>query len=191
MSQPSSVSRDELVRLHRAAARAVGVVFVIATLLFAVAAVWWATSGLRPATFDSLVDETLGRVTPVKSPDPVLVVSMWIAVAFLALGAISYRRYKFSPVRLKAIAGLRGMSGLLSTLYTTTVRVALIGAAIAALGFASALLTGFFGDMFRAWLIAGAVLAYAYPRREAWQRVAEVADDLDAPGQPAAKGRLA
>lgn len=189
MAQASSGIYDELVRRHRAAVRAVAAALGFASLLLLVAAVRWATSGTR--TLNHLLDETLGRATPERAHDPYVTMLLWFGVAFLALGSIYYRRAKFQPVRLQAVAGLRGAAGLLETLQKTTVRVALVGAAIAALGFVSALLTGLFGDMLRAWLVSMVVLGYAYPRRGAWRRVVETADDLGAEAGPAAKGTYA
>lgn len=189
MAQASSGIQDELVRRHRASVRAVAAALGFSSLLLLVAAVRWAASGTR--TLGNLLDETLGRATPERAHDPVVTITLWFGVAFLALGAIYFRRAKFSPLRLQAVAGLRGASGLLKTLQQTTVRVALVGAAIGALGFASTLLTGLFGDMMRAWLISAVVLGYAYPRRGAWRRVVETADDLGAEADPAAKGTFA
>ena len=185
----SGVVQDELVRRHRASVRAVAGALGLASLLLLAAAVRWAASGTR--TLDQLLDETLGRATPERAHDPFVVMALWFGVAFLALGSIYYRRAKFSPVRLQAVAGLRGAAGLLETLRKTTVRVALVGAAVAALGFVSSLLTGLFGDALRAWLISAVVLAYAYPRRGAWRRVVEAADDLSAAADPEAKGTYA
>ena len=186
MAQASSGRQDELVGRHRASVRAVAAALGLASLLLLVAAVRWASAG--PRTFADLVDETLGRAAPVTSPDPTLQMSLWLGVAFLGFSSIYYRRAKFAPARLQAVAGLRGESGLIQTLHTTTVRVALIGAAVAALGFVSSLLTGLFGDMLRAWLIAAVVLAYAYPRLAAWRRVVEAAADAEPAAGPAAKG---
>jgi hypothetical protein len=177
------------VRRHRAAARAVVGVFALASLLLLVAAVRWATAA--PRSFSDLAAETVGRAAPSGAPDPTLLMALWIGVAFLALGAIYFRRAMFAPLRLRAVGGLRGHGGLLMTLYKTTVAVALIGASVALIGFASSLMTGLLGDMLRAWLIAAAVLAYAYPRLGAWRRVVESADEAGAGAEPAAKGTFA
>jgi len=189
VAQSSSGIEDELVRRHRAAVRAVAGIFGLSSLLLLVAAVRWAAAA--PRTFGDLVDETLGRAAPEAAPDPVLLMTMWLGVAFLGLGAIYFRRAKFSAVRLQAVAGLRGAAGLLETLHRTTVRVALMGAAVAALGFASSMMTGLCGDMLRAWLIAAVVLGYAYPRRGAWRRVVEATAGPGAEAEPAAKGTFA
>ncbi|HEV3468781.1 MAG TPA: hypothetical protein VG148_05630 [Pyrinomonadaceae bacterium] len=189
MPQASSGIGDELARRYSAAVRAVASAFALSSLLLVVAAVRWA--GARPRTFKDLADETLGRAAPDAAPDPVLLMSLWIGVAFLGLGAIYFRRARFSPLRLQAVAGLAGAGGLLETLQKTTALVALVGAAIAVIGFASSLLTGLLGDMLRAWLISAVVLAYAYPRLPAWRRVVEAADDAGAEAGPAAKGTFA
>jgi hypothetical protein len=190
VAQAGSGIQDELVRRHRATIRVVNGAFGLASLLAAVAAFRRVVAGGR-MTAGHLLNELLGQVAPDTAPDPVLQISLWLGVAFLAFGAIYYRRTKFAPVRLKAVAGLRGAAGLIETLQKTTVRVALIGVVVAVLGFVSSLLTGLFGDMLRAWLIALAVLAYAYPRRGAWQRVVAAADGADVNTEPAAKGTFA
>ena len=122
MAQASSGRQDELVRRHRASVRAVAGAFGFASLLLLVAAVRWTASAAEPRTLGDLLDETLGRGAPERAPDPLLQVTLWLGVAFLALGAVYYRRAKFAPVRLQAVAGLRGAAGLLETLHRTTVR---------------------------------------------------------------------
>jgi hypothetical protein len=94
-----------------------------------------------------------------------------LLIVFLGVGAVYFRRTKFSAMRLRDIAGLRGASGLLETLYRTTVMVVLIGAVIAALGFYITLLTGVGTDMLYMAVIAVVVLIYCYPRRAAWRSV--------------------
>ena len=189
MAQPAGGIKEALVRRHRAATKVVAGVFALSTLLLVVAAVRWLAAGGR--TFKDLADETLGRVSPERAHDPVVLMTMWLVVAFIALGAIYFRRARFAPVRLQAIAGLRGAGGLLETLQKTTAQVALMGAAVAVIGFVSSLLTGLLGDMLRGWLISAVVLAYAYPRLGAWRRVVEAADEVGVEADPAAKGTLA
>jgi hypothetical protein len=191
VAQASSGIQDELVRRHDRSLAVVGGVFALATILLLIIGVREIFRPLRPMTFKDLVAETLGMAAPEKAPDPVLIMSMWLGVAFLGLGAIYFRRTKFSAIRLRAVAGLRGAAGLLRTLQKTTVLVAMMGAAIAVLGFASALLTGSAGDMLRAWLISTVVLGYAYPRRGAWRRVLEAADSSGVEAEPTAKGTFA
>jgi hypothetical protein len=163
--------QDELTRRHRAAAQVV-----------------WAMTAL---TLLLLVLALTGALRGVLEPDPQLGGTVRIVAAIFALGAIMYRRTKFSTMRLRDIAALRGPSGLLRTLQTTTVNVALIGGGIAVMCFVVGLMTGASSDR---WLcvIALAVLFYAYPRRAAWSRVVEAMTEgprADAP--PAAKGTIA
>ena len=171
MTQTIEGIQDELARRHRAASLTVWAVAALTLLLLALAL----TGALR------------GTV----EPDPQLGGSVRIVAAVFAVGAIVYRRTKFSAMRLRDIAALRGPSGLLKTLQTTTVRVALIGGGIALMCFVVALMTGAASDR---WLcvIALAVLFYAYPRRSAWRSVLEAtADGPRADAATAPKGTTA
>ena len=171
MTQTFEGTQDELARRHHIAALVVLAMAALTLLLLALAL----TGALR------------GTV----EPDPQFGGSIRIVAAVFAVGAIVYRRTKFSAMRLRDIAALRGPSGLLKTLQTTTIRVALIGGGIALMCFVVNLMTGASSDR---WLcvIALAVLFYAYPRRAAWQRVLDAtADEPRADTTPAAKGTTA
>lgn len=170
MTQTVEGIQDELAHRHRAAVRVVGAMIALTLLLLALA-----LSGV----FDNALD-----------PNPQLGGTLRIVIAFFAVGAIVFRRTKFSAMRLRDVAALRGASGLLRTLQTTTVYVALIGGAIAVMGFVVALMTGEASD---SWLgvIALAVLFYAYPRRAAWRRVVEATEEPPADASQAAKGTIA
>lgn len=152
MTQENEIPSDLITKRHRAASTAVVGIFVLTLLLLAIV-------NLGRAAFNS------PRVK-----DPSLTIGLWIAILVFGLGAVAYRRTKFSPVRLQAVAGLRGTDGLLATLQRTTIMVALLGGVIALMGFTSAYLTGEPTDMNYAGVIAIAVLLYCYPRRAAWQR---------------------
>lgn len=142
---------DELARRHRAAALTVGGMLLL-------------TVALTALSFSN-IDFTLRG----GASDPALVTALWISIAIFGLGAVAFRRFRFSALRLQDIAALRGLPALLATLQNTTRLVALIGGTIAVMGFILNILTG--EGMLRAALIAIAVLIYAYPRRAAWQRV--------------------
>lgn len=101
---------------------------------------------------------------------PSLHMAVLIIILGLGLGAIAFRRTRFSAMRLQDIAGLRGTSGLLITLQRTTLEIALIGATAAVVGFVATLVTGDDTYTYRAGLVAIAVLLYCYPVRTAWQR---------------------
>lgn len=175
MAQTVEGTQAELARRHHTSLAFIVGVFAFASLLLLIAVLKEIipSLSLRPKTFKELVAEAMGIGTPPASPDHTLMVAMWLGIAFLGLASVYLRRTSFSATRLQAIAGLRGTSGLLATLQKTTILVALLGAAVSVIGFASALMSAFTGDMFRAWLITIAILWYAYPRRAAWRRVVE------------------
>lgn len=103
--------------------------------------------------------------------DPSIIMALWIAILVFGLGAFVLRRTRFSAMRLKDIAALRGTSGLLKTLQDTTIQLALIGGAIALMGFAWAMLTRDWTNMLRAGGVSVIVLIYGYPLRGAWEKV--------------------
>ncbi len=104
--------------------------------------------------------------------DPSLIMGLWIAILVFGLGAFVLRRTRFAAMRLKDIAALKGMSGLLKSLYDTTIQIAFIGGAIALMGFIVTILTGDWTSMLRAAGVSAIVLIYGYPFRSAWERVA-------------------
>ena len=122
MAQIVESIQDELGRRHRAAQMAVAAMFALTLLLMLLA-----VAGVFSSTLDS--NQLVANV-------------LRIAIAIFVLGAITLRRTKFSVMRLRDIAALRGISGLLETLQKTTTYVALIGGAIAVMGFVVWLMSG-------------------------------------------------
>lgn len=102
--------------------------------------------------------------------NPPLDIALRISILIFGFGSIALRRTKFSAMRLQDIGGLEGASGLLRTLEKTTLQVALIGAAISAMGFIAMLLTGNDFYTYGAGLVGLAVLLYCYPTRSSWVR---------------------
>jgi hypothetical protein len=171
VAEIADTAQDELTRSHRAAARVISGVFIL-TLVLAVLAL------LLAPRVSLAFNPTLANV-------------LRFIIVFLGIGAVYFRRTRFSTMRLRDIGGLRGAAGLLETLYRTTVMVALIGAIIAALGLYISLLTGVGTDMLYMAVIAVVVLIYCYPRRAAWRSVLDAfagPSDEDAGG---AKGTIA
>lgn len=169
MAQTVETVQDELTRRHRAAVTAILCVFALTVLLVLL-------------SFGGVLDLDIS---------PALVGALRISIAVLGFGAVVLRRTMFSAMRLKDIAALRGPSALLETLYKTTVRVAVLAAAIAFMAFVISLATGDPADMVWFGLIAVAVLLYAYPRRSAWQSVLRMTATPDTPDAPPAKGTIA
>jgi hypothetical protein len=171
VSQTVESTQDELARRYRASVRVVIAVFVLTLLLVALA-------------LTGVLDGAL-------TFNPATAGALRLSVIFIGIGAIVFRRTKFSAMRLRDIGALRGASGLLETLQLTTIYVALAGGVVALLGFVISLMTGDGMDMIYFGVIAAAVLLYAYPRRAAWQSVVAAAErESDAAGQ-SAKGSIA
>ena len=167
MPPTNESTQDELNRRHRSAVRVILAALALAVVLM-------------------LVSVT-GLAGEADSYNPISSGVLRITLVVLGLGAIFFRRTRFNPMRLQDIASLRGASGLLKTLESTTVYVALIAAAIAAIGFALAWMSGAAGD---SWLgvIAIAVLFYAYPRRAVARVVEATRGGRCGVREPAAKG---
>jgi len=146
----SPEAQAELTRRHKAAATTV-LGLLVATILLSIIAY-------------------LGRPYFTERPNPSLDIAVRIVILIFGLGAVVWRRTKFQPMRLQDIAGLAGVTGLLKTLEKTTLQIALIGAAIAAIGFVSTLMTG--NERYSYWsgAIAVVVFIYCYPTKSSWLR---------------------
>jgi hypothetical protein len=147
----SPEAQAEVTRRHKAAATTV-LGLIVATVLLSIVAY-------------------LGRpYFTEQPPNPPLDFAVRIVILVLGLGAIVWRRTKFQPARLKDIAGLDGVSGLVRAIEKTTLQVALLGAAIAVIGFITTLVTG--NELYSFWsgAIAIVVLVYGYPTKSSWLR---------------------
>ena len=118
MDPISPEAQAELARKHKSAATTVLGLLVAVILLAIVAFVSRAYLELKP-------------------PNLSLDWATRLLVLFLGLGAIVWRRNRFSAMRLQDIAGVAGVSGLIKTLEKTTIQLALLAAAIAIIGFAN------------------------------------------------------
>lgn len=103
-----------------------------------------------------------------KPPNLPLDYATRLVVLFFGLGAIVWRRNRYSPMRLQDIAGISGVTGLIKTLEKTTLQLALLAVAIAMIGFVVTLIQG--NELYTYWscAIAAVVLIYCYPTRAAW-----------------------
>ena len=155
MAQTSESTQAELARRHRTAAMVVGALLGLTVALIIIGFV---------------SSESIHRPD---LKDPSLAMALWIAILIFGLGSFVLRRTRFQTTRLRDIASLRGISGLLAALQGTTIQVAFIGGAIALMGFVVMIMTGNKYDMLRAGGVAVIVLLYAYPQRSAWQRLVQ------------------
>lgn len=173
MPQTIETTPDELTRRHRAATMIVWAMIALVLILVTLA-------------FGGIGMNASGRLG-----SPNFAFALRVVIIFLGLGAVALRRTRFSSMRLQDIAGLRGITGLLATLQNTTTLVALIGGAIAIIGFVIAMTTGEKYDMVWIGLAALAVLFYAYPRRASWQNVVDRIQQTGDPDVAPAKGNVA
>jgi len=141
----------ELNRRHRAAATTIAGLVIAALLLSVVA--------------------FLGKGYFKQQSNAPLEMALKLAMLFLGLGSIVWRRTKFASMRLQDIAGLQGPLGLLSTLEKTTIQLAFFGATIAAIGFIATLITGNEVNTYQGTAISIVVLLYSYPTKSSWSRV--------------------
>jgi len=150
--EPTDVN-SELARRHRAASRTV-LGLIVAVLLLSIVAF-------------------LSRNYLVPKNNQPLDMAIRIILLMFGLGSIVWRRTKFAGMRLKDIGALQGATGLLSVLEKTTLQLALLAAAIAAIGFVGTLLMGNEFYTYTAAGIALVVLLYSYPTKSSWTRTVE------------------
>ena len=140
----------ELLRRHRSTVLLVRVLLALAI-------------GLSLAAF-------LGRGRIQQRENPTLDIALRITILIFGLGSVVLRRTRFSSMRLQDITALNGVSGLLKTLQSTTIQVAVLGAAVAIFGFVATLMTGNDFYAYGAGLVGVVVLLYCYPTQTSWQQ---------------------
>jgi hypothetical protein len=97
-----------------------------------------------------------------------------VVIPILGLGAIALRRTRLAKMRLQDIAAIRGASGLLATLQKTALLMAVIGIAVALIGFVSTMMTGQVWYTYTAAVVAAAILLfYGYPLRPSWEQAVQ------------------
>jgi len=96
-----------------------------------------------------------------------------ITILILGLGSIAWRRTKFHGMRLQDIGALQGPTGLLKTLERTTLQLAVLAAAISAIGFVATLIIGNEYLTYTAAGISIVVLLYSYPTKSSWIRTVD------------------
>ena len=118
--------------------------------------------------------------------NPSLDIALRITILMFGLGSIALRRTRFAAMRLRDIGALGGAPALLRTLEKTTIQVALVGAAISAMGFIATLMTGNDFYTYGATLVAIFVMLYCFPTLSSWRKTLQ--QFAQVPGAPAAAG---
>ena len=149
MDPKSPEAQAELARRHKAAATTVVGLLVAVILL-------------------SVVAFVSRRFLVEKPPNWPLDYATRLIVLFFGLGAIVWRRNRYSAMRLQDIAGISGVVGLIKTLEKTTLQLALLAVTIALIGFIVTLIQG--NELYTYWscAIAVVVLIYCYPTKSSW-----------------------
>lgn len=107
----------------------------------------------------------------------------YVGAVFMAFGSIAYRRAQMRRLRLEAVAGLRGVEGLIKHLFRVTIVSAAMAEVIGILAILVAVSGGEQMDVIRFGVVALVVGLFTYPRLRAWQQAA----DFFAAAQPGAK----
>lgn len=105
-------------------------------------------------------------------------VALWGTILLIAAGSFVLRRMLFSWERLKSIALLKGIPGLLANLQANTILLGALGEVVAIMGFLVATLSGNKFEMLRAGAISLIVFLINFPRKSVWQKILAGAEKL-------------
>ena len=151
MNEISAENRAELEKRYRTTA--IVVAAQILTTIFLIVFGWfYAGSSENDVTSSSLM-------------------TLWIAVLFIALGTFVLRRVLNNWDRLKTTALLKGIPGVLSALQINAIILGSMAEVIAVLGFLIATLGGVSADIFRAGVVALIVFLINFPRKAVWMKI--------------------
>jgi len=131
-------------------------IIISAQILFTIiltAAVWL----LAPATENFISQQNL--------------TTLWIAIIFLAIGAFVLRRVFFRWDRLKDVALLKGVSGLLVTLQINAIILAVFATLLPIVGCVITVLSGSTFEIIRAEIVALIVFWINFPRKSVWGKI--------------------
>lgn len=99
------------------------------------------------------------------------VFALWAVILLIAAGSFVLRRMLFSWDRLKSVALLKGIPGLLDNLQAYTILLGALGEVVAIMGFLVATLSGNKFEMLRAGAISLIVFLINFPRKSVWRKI--------------------
>ena len=99
--------------------------------------------------------------------------TLWAAIIFLAVGAFVLRRMFFRWNRLKDIAVLKGVAGLIKTLQANAVLLGFLATLLTIVGCVITILSGETFEAIRAEIVALIVFVINFPRKTVWEKVVE------------------
>ncbi|MGI9054961.1 MAG: hypothetical protein ACR2F2_04075 [Pyrinomonadaceae bacterium] len=151
MTEISPENRSELEKYYRSTV--IVFVFQIFTVIALIIAAWF----VAQTSENSITNQSL--------------MTLWVAVLFIAVGAFVIRRLIFSWERLKNTALLKGIKGLIQTLQINSIILGVIAEIVAIMGFLIATLSGNKWEMFRAGTISLVVFIANFPRKSVWKKI--------------------
>ncbi|MDQ2745889.1 MAG: hypothetical protein M3T96_01345 [Acidobacteriota bacterium] len=98
--------------------------------------------------------------------------TLWIVIIFIAVGTFLLRRMFLRWDRLRDIALLKGVRGLLRTLQSNAIILAVLAETIVVIGLVIARLSGERFDRLRAGIVALILLVINFSRRQVWGKIA-------------------
>lgn len=151
MPEITSENLTELENRHRTTA-IVFVVQISLTIILIVASIFIAPKVESPNS-----DETLR--------------TLWFIIIFIALGTFLLRRMFLRWDRLRDISLVKGIKGLLRTLQSNAIILAVLAETVVIVGFVISFLSGDWLDTLRAGVVALILLAINFPRKSVWERI--------------------
>ena len=103
------------------------------------------------------------------SPD--LLRTLWIVIIFIAVGTFILRRFFLRWDRLRDIALLKGIKGLLKTLQTNAIILSVFAETIVIIGLIVTFLSGDKYEILRAGFVALILFAINFPRKKVWEKI--------------------
>lgn len=97
--------------------------------------------------------------------------TLWLGVLFIAVGTFILRRLFFNWERLKNIAVLKGVTGVLATLQRNSIILSAMAEIVAIIGFIISIFSGSSGDMLRAAAISLVAFLINFPRKKVWKMI--------------------
>lgn len=97
--------------------------------------------------------------------------TLWVGVLFIAVGSFILRRMFFSWERIKNVAILKGVSGILGTLQRNSIILSVFGLLVGVIGYMVSIFSGNGFDMLRAGVISLVVFLINFPRKKVWKTI--------------------
>lgn len=97
--------------------------------------------------------------------------TLWLVIIFLATGAFVLRRVFFRWDRLRDTTVLKGVSGLLDTLQTNAIILAVFATLLPIVGGVITVLSGSTFEVIRAEIVALIVFWINFPRKPVWRKI--------------------